>query len=143
MPNRKSRRAKLRKHERQAHKLVTVFTTYIHPHTGNTVQLAVDICDQQQAAKYISAPNAKVIRAHKDGRICEVHVKSWGDDLKMRSSGGGQSTTYEETVGDHPLTTLKIWDGERFRRWTNDDGFNPRRFNSDLVPRNLIEMARL
>ena len=121
---------------------MTVFERSINPRTGELIQTATDICDQEQARKYLKAPNAKVVRARKSGLIVEVHVKSHGDDCNRRSTGGGQSTTYEENIAEHPLVTLKIWTGRRFREWKDKDAFNPRRFNPDLIPRTAVEMMR-
>lgn len=131
--NRRQRRALYKARTGNRGRLVLIFEG----------EQATDLCDQAAARKYVDAPNAKVIRAHRSGEIVEVHIKPHGDDTKRRSTAGGRSLTYEEVVAEQHLVTLKIWDGERFRRWTAQDGFNPRRFNPDRLAKDRREFAQM
>lgn len=89
--------------------------------------------------RYLEAPNLiRVVRKNKTGFIVELHISPHGDDQKLPSHGAGQSLTYEESICEHwQLPMLKRYDTDtrRFVKWGENDGFNPMRFNPDLIPK--------
>lgn len=105
---------------------------------------AVDRCDQVQAQKYRFAPNVvKVAVQKRTGYVMSITVVPHGDDSRRKSTGSGQSLTYEEHPAETPLTVLKIADDSTggYRKWDEVDGFNPRRFNPDAIPHTAREMT--
>ncbi len=80
-----------------------------------------------------------MIRQRSTGSIVEIHMVPHGDDTKRPSREGGRKLTYEETlVEQYHLETLKIFDEQLqcYRRWNENDGFNPMRFNPEaMIPK--------
>ena len=95
----------------------------------------VEMCDEVSVRRYLDAPNAKVIRQRKTGAIVQVTVEALSDDSNQRSTAGGRTLTYEETLDQGKLVVLKRFDDAvgAFVRWTDQDGFNPWRFNPEKL----------
>jgi hypothetical protein len=82
--------------------------------------------------------NVTVTKARASGAIVRVSIRPMaeghGDDAG--GHGNDQALTYGEALGGQTVTVLKRYDTKsgRFVHWSERDGFNPRRFNPDLLP---------
>jgi len=96
----------------------------------------IDQCDQHGVLRYLSAPNAKVIRRKRTGEVVRVELFPRGDDSRLRSVGDDHTPTYEEHLEVHHVTVLKRLDPGtgQLVRWSPEDSFAPGRFNPDRLP---------
>lgn len=92
--------------------------------------------DPERARVLAEGVNVRVVRKRKTQAIQEIHLAALIDDAPARSSGGGPGYTYREQLGGHDVVMLKrcVGLGSGFVRWSDEDRFNPRRFNPDRVP---------
>jgi hypothetical protein len=86
----------------------------------------------------MGAPNIKVVRARKTREIVRLNLIRQAADSEAPgvAARGDLKYTYEESPAQRPLVVLKRFDPEtgRFVKWSDDDAFNPFRFNPDALP---------
>jgi hypothetical protein len=100
----------------------------------------VAMCDGVSVQRYLTAANARVVRKRKTGQIVQVNLSSHGDDSLLPSCHDGPCPTYTEHLGPRLLVTMKRVDTEtgQLVRWSPRDGFNPHRFNPDLIRESAV-----
>lgn len=95
----------------------------------------VAMCDRVGVRRYLSAPNAEVVRKRKTGEIVQINLVSHGDDSREPSGRRNARPTYEEHLESRSMIMLKRFDPETGQLvcWSDRDQFNPCRFNPDAL----------
>lgn len=97
----------------------------------------IEFCDSARANHLALAHNVTSIRSRR-GDLVRLNIRMLADDRPVVEPTGGSSVslTYPELLGGHEVTILKRYDDRTgtFKRWNDDDAFDPGRFNPDLLP---------
>jgi len=70
----------------------------------------VELADAARVKRLASAPNAKAIRRHRDGKLVEIQLRAEGDDShRAGRTGNPLSYSYDSETEENPATvwTLK------------------------------------
>jgi hypothetical protein len=106
---------------------------------GEPLAFPLAIATPSSAARYLYCPNSEVILKRKTKEVVQINLYSVSDDSSVRSTAGSPASTYREELGDDHLTVLKkVRRGGRLVKWNDRDGFNPFRFNPDLIETSYV-----
>lgn len=103
--------------------------------------------DEASLARWARASNVEVVRKKKTGTIVQINVAAVLEEPEVDSKGkpvhgiGPNSVrpVYDDVLPTGPLVTMKrLNEDGHFERWPHDEGFNPRRFNPDLLRRSQV-----
>jgi hypothetical protein len=93
----------------------------------------VDRVDPERARSMASGSNCEAVRS-RAGVIVRINLSRHAEAAEDAESDSGSGCSYWEALGGHEVFILKRVSGRGFVRWTEKDGFDPRRFNPDRIP---------